>query len=130
MDWLDRALGAFGKIRFGPGVLGRLGLVLGIGIVVLGSLGWAIRTDGAEMVLQIVYVIAGLIVLFVVGGFFYAHLHPEAAALESAHYTKIAMHKSASNVVPMAVQHQHGRLAENPEVIELLAKERRAISDV
>lgn len=130
MELLDRALGAVGRMKFGPGVLGRLGTTVSVVVVVLGVLGWAVRSSGAEPVLTIAAMIFALAALLIIGGFLYAHFHPELSALESSHYTRIATQRAASNTVPVEYQARRANLVGNPEIIDAIAHQKGEVRDV
>lgn len=121
-DAFGRALEAFSKIRFGPGVVARVGVVIGLTVVVLGALGIALAAVGGGTIA--VLSIAGMILLatlvFVPAAFWYAHTHPEAAALDSAHLMKVLLGRAATaQSVPIEVQDAQSTLIENPKPLAM-----------
>jgi hypothetical protein len=85
-------LGAVANMRFGPGVVGRIGSVLMVFIVAMGAIGLVLAVTRPDLLLHLIYLVAAIVVLFVVGSFVYAHVQPQAAALDSAHWAKVLTH--------------------------------------
>jgi hypothetical protein len=95
-----RGLGAVANMRFGPGVLGRLGSVLAVSEVVLGAVAVALALRDTSATLRVVYTMVSLLLIYLVGGLVYALLQPRAAALESGDWTQVLLSDAAMKSAP------------------------------
>jgi hypothetical protein len=95
-DWM-RGLGAVANMKFGPGVLGRIGSVLAVSEVVLGSIAFALAFKDTQACLTVVYMMVGLVAAYLLGGLIYALLQPRAAALD---WTQVLLRDVAMKAPP------------------------------
>jgi hypothetical protein len=118
---IARSLGAVARIRFGPGVPGRIGTPVMVSVVAL-TCAAAIAVWKAPLIGLVFAGFAFLsLMTHIILSYIFAFRHPDVASLESADY--VQMRSQASVTVNGAVLPQRLEDAtENPAVIEGMAQ--------
>jgi hypothetical protein len=126
--WIPDGLGAVVRGKFGPGALGRLGTVVNVGVVMTGAVAVVMAITHPEYAFYIVCGIFGLLAIFLIAGFSYALIHPEAATMDSSDFTRVRLKELGAKDVPPRLIAERSHPIENPMVIEASAAERKLTS--